>query len=42
MGYDHLPYSYNSCGAPEAMIDAVLAGFGIHIAEFDLRTMEWR
>lgn len=42
MGFDHMPYSSNSCGAPEEIAQAVFAGFAINVPDFDLRTTEWR
>jgi len=41
MGIDCQPYSGNSCGAPEPVADAVRAGFGLNVTDFDLRTFEW-
>jgi len=42
MGYDHPPRSFNPCGAPDDVADAVRAGFARNITDFDLRDCEWR
>lgn len=42
MGFDHQPYSSNSCGAPKEVADAVFAGFAFNVTDFDLRNIEWR
>lgn len=41
MGYDHSPFSSNGCGAPDDVTDAVFAGFGLNVFDFDLRDTEW-
>jgi hypothetical protein len=42
MGFDHMPRSFNPCGAPDDIADAVRAGFGRNVTDFDLRDTEWR
>ena len=42
MGIDCQPYSGMACGAPEPVADAVRAGLGLNVTDFDLRTFEWR
>lgn len=42
MGIDAQPYSSNACGAPDDIADAVYAGFGRNVTDFDLRMTEWR
>jgi len=41
MGLDHLPYSCNFTGVPDAISLAVLGGFAFNIPEFDCRATEW-
>jgi hypothetical protein len=41
MAFDHNPYSVNPNGAPDEIADAVRAGFGLNIPEFDARQTEW-
>jgi hypothetical protein len=41
-GFDHPQYSHNPCGAPDEIVNAVYAGFGKTVPEFDFRTFEWR
>lgn len=41
-GFDHPPFSRNSCGAPDEIVNAAYAGFGKNVPEFDFRTFEWK
>lgn len=42
MAYDHAPYSSNPSGAPQEVAEAVRAGFGLNLPDFDCRCVEWR
>jgi hypothetical protein len=41
MAVDHQPYSGSALGVPNEVADAQRAGLGLHVPDFDARTMEW-
>lgn len=41
MGFDHLPFSFNRCSAPEEVADAVKQGFGLNVPDLDVRDVDW-
>jgi hypothetical protein len=41
MAYDHQPYSSNTSGVPDDVVDAVKQGFAKNVPEFDCRQTEW-
>lgn len=42
MGFDHLPYAYNSSGLPPEIMDAARTGFALHLDDIDCRQVEWQ
>jgi hypothetical protein len=41
LAFDHQPYSSNTAGVPDDVVDAVKQGFAKNVPEFDCRQTEW-